>query len=304
MATATRIKRGVLARQEERLAWFMLTPVLLALLFLGVYPMVSTIWLSFQQGGSFGEGAVFAGFAGYARLVRDLLFWDALRFSLLFSLVTVSGQLVLGTLFALFANIQFWGRWLIRAAIIFPWAIPTSTNSVIWAYMFHDQYGLINSLLIRMGLMNPGDVLNWLGSPQLATVLIYMLAIWKANSLVALLVLAGLQSIPREIYEAANVDGASRWQTFWSITLPLLRPTLVVTLMLRTIESLQAFDLISAFTNGAPGNATQNLGLYISVQILQYGDFAYGSNIAVTLMLVTLALIIVYLRALYRPGVQ
>jgi len=157
------------------------------------------------------------------------------------------------------------------------------------------------SLLIHLGLMNPPHPINWLGSPQLATVLIYVLAIWKANSLVALIVLAGLQTIPDEVYEAAKMDDASAWQCLWRVTLPLLRSTLVVALILRTIESLQAFDLISAFTNDAPGNATQNLGLYIYVQIQQFGNFGYGSTIASVLMVITLIFVIVYLRLLQRP---
>ncbi len=295
-------RHSPLALREERLAWAMLAPVLLALIALCVYPTLSTIWLSFQQGGSFGNGTTFAGLLGYRRLLGDSQFWSALRFSLLFSVITVTGQMIFGTALALFANIQFPGRWLLRAAIIFPWAIPTATNSVIWAYIFNDQYGLINSLLIRLGWMSAAHPTVWLGSAQLATNLIYVLAIWKANSLVALLVLAGLQAIPAEVLEAARVDGASAWQTLWVVTLPLLRATLVVTLVLRTIESLQAFDLISAFTNGAPGTATQNLGLYIFTQIQLYGDFSYGSNIAVVLMLISFAFIYIYLRTLYRPG--
>lgn len=290
-----------MTRREERLAWAMVAPLLVVLVALGIYPALSTLWLSFQQGGSFGLGTSEAGLAGYQRLFHDVQFWSAFRFSLLFSLVTVTGQMIFGTALALFANLRFPGRWLVRAAIIFPWAIPTSTNSVIWAYIFNDQYGLINSLLIRLGLMSPAHPIIWLGSAQLVTPLIYVLAIWKANSLVALLVLAGLQSIPQEVYEAARVDGASWWRSLWLVTLPLLRATLVVTLVLRTIESLQAFDLISALTNGAPGNATQNLGLYIYVQIQQFGDFPYGSNVATILLLVSLAFIMVYLRMLYRP---
>ena len=297
-------KPGTLERREERLAWLMLTPVLLALLLMGVYPALSTLWFSFQQGGSFGQGMENAGLANYLHLVRDIQFWNAFKFSILYSVITVIGQMFFGTALALFANRKFSGRWLLRAAIILPWAIPTATNSVIWAYIFNDQYGLINSLLEHLGLMNPAHPIVWLGSAQLATTLIYVLAIWKANSLVALLVLAGLQSIPDEVYEAARIDGATPWQTLWRVTLPLLRSVLVVTLILRTIESLQAFDLISAFTNGGPGNATQNLGLYIYVQIQQFGDFGYGSTIAMVLMVVTLAFIVVYMRTLHRPGLR
>jgi len=301
---ASRTRKNPIASSEERLAWLMLAPVLIALIALGIYPALNTLWLSFQQGGFFGIGTTFAGLAEYTRLFRDSQFWGALGFSLLFSIITVAGQMIFGTALALFANLRFAGRWLVRAAIIFPWAIPTSTNSVIWAYMFNDQYGLVNSILIHLGLMNPAHPLSWLGSGQLATALIYIMAIWKANSLVALLVLAGLQSIPGEVYEAARVDGASPWQALWGITLPLLRATLVVTLVLRTIESLQAFDLISAFTNGAPGNSTQNLGLYIYVQIQQFGDFPYGSAIATVLMVITMCFIVLYMRALYRPAAK
>ena len=295
-------KTPPLAQKEERLAWMLLLPVILALLALGVYPALSTILFSFQQGGSFGLGTTWAGLANYAKLVKDIQFWQAFRFSILYSVITVIGQMIFGTALALLANRKFAGRWLLRAAVLFPWAIPTATNSVVWAYMFNDQYGLINSLLEHLGLMNPAHPIVWLGTTQSATILIYVLAIWKANSLVALLVLAGLQSISDEVYEASRIDGATPWQTLWRITIPLLRPTLAVTLILRTIESLQAFDLISAFTNGGPGNATQNLGLYIYVQIQQFGDFGYGSTIAMVLMVVTLAFVFVYLRMLRRPG--
>lgn len=299
-----RVQRRTLAQSEERLAWLMLAPVLVALLALGVYPALSTIWLSFQQGGFFGLGMTGGGLSNYTRLLHDGEFWDAFKFSLLFSVITVVGQMIFGTALGLFANGSFRGRWLVRVAILGPWAIPTATNSVIWAYMFNNQYGLINSLLERLGLMSPAHPINWLGSGQLATVLIYVLAIWKANALVALLVLAGLHTIPKELHEAARVDGATAWQSFWRVTLPLLRPALVVALILRTIESWQTFDLINAFTNGAPGNATQNLGLYLYVQLQEFGDFPYGSAIAMVVMVVTLAFIVLYMRALYRPGVR
>lgn len=299
-----RMRLGVLARNEERLAWIMLAPVVLALLALGVYPAISTVIYSVQTGGFFGLGMTGAGLTNYIRLAHDPQFWSAFRFSILYSVITVAGQMILGTALALLANRKTRWRWLLRAAILFPWVIPTATNSVIWAYMFNDQYGVVNSILERLGLMNPAHATVWLGSAATATGLIYVLAIWKANSLVALLVLAGLQGIPDEMYEAARVDGASSWQTLWHVILPLLRPTLAVTLILRTIESLQAFDLISALTNGAPGNSTQNLGLYIYIQIQQYGDFGYGSTIAMVVMIVTLAFIVFYLRSLYSPSAR
>lgn len=282
----------------------MLSPALFAVLAMGVYPALSVIWLSFQQGGFFGVGMTGTSFANYAHLLHDSEFWNALKFSFFFSIITVTGQMIFGTALALFAHHKFPGRWLVRAAILCPWAIPTATNSVIWAYIFHDQYGLANGLLEHLGLINPAHPINWLGSGPLATLLLYILAIWKANALVALLVLAGLHTIPHDVYDAVRVDGANAWQGFWHVTLPLLRPTLTVALILQTIEAWQAFDLISTFTNGAPGNATQNLGLYLYVQIQEFGDFPYGSTIAMVVMVVSLAFIVLYLRALYRPGVR
>lgn len=299
-ASPPRGRPGPLARKEERLAFAMLTPVLLALLALGLYPAITTIVLTFQKGGFFGINTTAAGLGNYTRLLHDRQFWEALRFSLLFSAITVTGQMILGTLLALFANVKFPGRWVLRAAILFPWAIPTATNSVIWAYMFNDQYGLINSVLIHLHLMSAAHPFVWLGSAGSATGLLYVIAIWKANSLVALLVLAGLQSIPDEVYEAARVDGASALQMLWRVTLPLLRPTLIVALIVRIIESLQAFDIVSALTNGAPGTSTQNLGLYIYTQIQQFGDFGYGSTVATVVMALTIVFIIFYLRTLTR----
>jgi ABC-type sugar transport system permease subunit len=282
----------------------MLSPVFIALLAMGVYPALSVIWLSLQQGGFFGVGMAGTSFANYAHLLYDSEFWNALKFSFFFSSITVTGQMIFGTALALFAHRKFRGRWLVRAAILCPWAIPTATNSVIWAYIFHDQYGLANGLLEHLGLINPAHPINWLGSGLLATLLLYILAIWKANALVALLVLAGLHTIPHDVYDAARVDGAKAWQGFWYVTLPLLRPTLTVALILQTIEAWQAFDLISTFTNGAPGNATQNLGLYLYAQIQEFGDFPYGSTIAMVVMVVSLAFIVLYLQALYHPGVR
>jgi multiple sugar transport system permease protein len=296
VARPQRPRRGGIERREERLAWMALAPVVLALVAMAVYPLVDTFWLSFQS--SSGGGVL----GNYDHLLHDVQFWGAFKFSILYSVVTVIGQMIVGTALALLANGRFRGRWLVRAAILFPWAIPTATNSVIWAYMFNDQYGLINSLLEHLGLMSPASPMVWLASSRSATLLIYALAIWKANSLVALLVLAGLQTISEDIYEAARVDGADRWKAFWHMTLPLLRPTLAVALTLRVIESLQAFDLISAFTNGGPGNATQNLGLYIYLQLQEFNNLSYGSTIAVVVMVSTLVLVAFYLRELFRPS--
>src|SRR5579871_6935611 len=146
-----RIKPGALARREERLGWILLIPVLLALLAMGLYPFFSTVWNAFQQGGYFGIQTTAAGFTNFVRLFHDPQFLNAFKFSMLYTVITVIGQMFFGTALALFANQKFRGRWLVRAAVLFPWAIPTATNSVIWAYIFNDQYGLVNSLLEHLG---------------------------------------------------------------------------------------------------------------------------------------------------------
>ncbi|MHB8618503.1 MAG: carbohydrate ABC transporter permease, partial [Chloroflexota bacterium] len=193
---------------------------------------------------------------------------------------------------------EFRGRGIVRAAMLFPWAMPTVITAVAWRFMYNDQLGLFNGTLQRLGL--PHQII-WLGSPTLAVVALLILAVWKVNSFVALVLLAGLQGIPKQIYEAAAADGATAWRQFWAITVPYLRPAIMVVLVLRTVESLQAFDIIYGLTGGGPSDATQNLPLFIFQQGLGEAlNFGYGSAAAVMLFILIFAFAILYVRLLYQ----
>lgn len=283
---------------EARLAFYLLAPAVLGLVLISVYPVLQTVAWSFQHYlVTDPDNVYFSGLRNFQRLLKDAAFWAALRFSLIYTAASVTGQFVMGFLMALTAHREFRGRGLVRAALLFPWTMPTVITAVAWRFMYNDQFGLFDGTLQHLGLAH---AIVWLGSPVLAVAALLILAVWKVNSFVALVLLAALQSIPKDVYEAASVDGATSWRQFVSITLPFLRPAIMVVLVLRTVESLQAFDIIYGLTDGGPGTATQNLPLYIYQQGFQGLNFGYSSAIALMLFGVILVFAIFYVRLLYR----
>lgn len=283
---------------EARLALYLITPAVVGLALVSVYPVVQTVAWSFQHFLVTDPGDIhLSGLRNFQRLFNDATFWAALRFSLIYTVSSVLGQFVVGFLMAMTAHREFRGRGLVRAALLFPWTMPTVITAVAWRFMYNDQFGLFDGTLQHLGL--PHEIV-WLGSPVLAVAALLILAVWKVNSFVALVLLAALQSIPKDIYEAASVDGAPAWRQFLSLTLPYLRPAIMVVLVLRTVESLQAFDIIYGLTDGGPGNATQNLPLYIYQQGFQGLNFGYSSALAVMLFAVILVFAILYVRLLYQ----
>ncbi|MGH9065881.1 MAG: carbohydrate ABC transporter permease [Acidimicrobiales bacterium] len=292
------LPEATLAGRERRLAMALLAPTFVGLCAVLAYPMVQTIIWSFQHYVLTDPAHYFNGVADYRQAFRTRAFWGALEFTVLYAVLSVAGQVVVGFVVALIANRQFRGRWLVRAALLFPWMMPTVITAVVWRFMYDPSYGLFNGILEHLGLPH---AIVWLGGSTLAIVSLLILSVWKVNSFAALVFLAGMQSIPREVYEAADVDGARPWQRFWRVTLPLLRPTILVVLVLRTVEALQAFDIIYGLTLGGPGNATQNLPLYLYQQSIQGLDFGYGSAMGVILAFLIAIFAVVYLRLLYRP---
>ena len=286
---------------EARLAFWLILPAVIGLLAVSLYPVLQTIVWSFQHYQlTDPDNVYFNGLRNFERLVRDANFWSALRFSLLYTVLSVAGQFLVGFVLALTAHREFRGRGIVRAAMLFPWTMPTVITAVVWRFMYNpDTTGLFNGTLANLHL--PHNIV-WLGSSAtLAVIALLILAVWKVNSFCALVLLAGLQSIPGDVYEAASVDGAGPLRQFFSITLPYLRQTIMVVLVLRTVESLQAFDIIVGLTNGGPGNATRNLPLYIFEKGLSGSqDVGYSSATAVVLFAIILVFAIVYVRLLYR----
>jgi len=301
MSTVKAVHRRFLSKRwsDRKVAFLLVAPPVLFLLAFTLYPIIRIFWMSMHDI-SITEpwlGQPFTGFENYAKAFRDGRFWHSLGFTLSFSTVTVVFELVIGLYLASIANRTFRFRGFVRAAILFPWALPTITNALTWRWMFNQDYGLINGLLLMLGFIK--EPLNWLGDSTLAYIAICIVAIWKTSSFMAIILLAGLQSIPGNLYEAARIDGAGRVQMLVRITLPLLRNVILVSLILRTLAAMQAFDLMYGLTQGGPGNDTESLPMYIYATTFVDMQWGYGSALGVLLFIVLLLISMIYIKWLY-----
>ena len=289
---------------ERTLGALLLAPAFALLALIVVYPIGKLLWNSFfdlRLSGS-GGGAKFVGWENYALVLTDTAFWNATKNTLLITLITVPGALVVGLGLALLANLPFKRKWPVRLALLLPWALPLSFAGLIFAWFFHTEYGVVNDVLVRLGLADPRDPTMWLLRPGWAFAAICLTIIWKTSSFMALILLAGLQMIPRSLYEAAEVDGANKWQQFWQITVPMLMPSIIVALIFRTITALQTFDIPYTMTKGGPGEATETLAMLIHKTTIDYLDVGYGSTLAVFMFLLSMAVTAVYLRRIGRQA--
>jgi len=298
---------------EEELAVILLTPVVSFLCVVSFYPIFDTIMASLHSGYVLEMNPrQFVGLENYRSLLGDgpLLdrilngggFWNALRVSLIYTFVSVPIELVLGLGLALLLNREFKGKYFAQAAILFPWAIPTVINARIWAWMFNGQYGVVNDLLIRIGILE--SAFPFLAKPDTALMAMLFITIWKTSSFMALILLAGLQSIPDHLYEAARMDGASRVRQFWDITLPLLKPTLLVALIFRTLPAFQAFGLPFGLTGGGSASATTTLVLFDHQLTFNRLNFGEGAATATIITLIAAAIAMIYVQTLYEPEVR
>ncbi len=240
----------------------------------------------------------------------DPRFWNSFNITLLLIVVTVVGAFLLGLPLALLANVNHPLKWLVRLALLLPWAMPRVFSGLAFAWLFQSDYGVINDLLGRMGvnhvlgLILPeawiGDRgVYWLARDVPAVVAVSITIIWKTSSFVGLILLAGLQSIDESLYEAARIDGANAWQRFWRITLPLLRPAIMVALIFRTLTAVQTFDEPFAMTGGGPGRTLETLGIYI-YKTVNGLDIGYAAALAVALFAISLLITVFYLRWIYK----
>jgi ABC-type sugar transport system permease subunit len=241
-------------------------------------------------------GRPFIGADNYLEAVRDSRFREALGHTLLFTVATVTLELALGCLLALAMNRVFRGRALVRAAVLVPWAMPTVVSALLWRFMFEGRAGIANALIVSLGLAQEAPV--WFIRTGLAWVPVVLADVWKTTPFVALLLLAGLQNIDASLYEAARIDGASAWRQFRHVTLPLLKPAILVALVFRTLDAFRVFDLIYVMTGGGPGTSTEPIALYTFNSLLQNLRFGYGSALSMIVFAVTFALALGYIRFL------
>jgi trehalose/maltose transport system permease protein len=298
--------RSQLSRQRVRAAWLFLTPMLIILAVVAAWPLIKTIWFGFTDAtlDNLGE-AKFIGFRNYLEyvdygdgtgewfgLLADSLWWHAVRNTIWFTVISVVCETILGMVVALVLNAKFPGRGLIRAAILIPWAIPTIVSAKMWGWMLNDQFGIINDILLRLHIIS--EPVAWTANVNTALAAVLVVDIWKTTPFMALLILAGLQMLPGDIYEAAKIDGVHPLKVFWKITLPLVRPALMVAIIFRGLDALRIFDLIYVLT---PNNAqTTSMSVYARQNLFDFDKFSYGSAASTFLFLVILIITIIYIK--------
>jgi multiple sugar transport system permease protein len=290
---APKRKRLDYGRGERRFAWMMLTPSLAVIALVAAYPIGYAIWLSLHQYSVRVAGlSRFVGLDNYINALKSADFWSATKITFLFAAISVTLELVIGLAMALAMHQAFRGRAILRTVVLVPWAILTVVTAITWRTIFEPDLGLAPVVLGKLGL--PGAHVVWLGQNGYAFAVMVLADVWKTAPFMALLLLAGLQVIPEDVYEAAKVDGASTWQRFTRITLPLLKPAILVALIFRTLDALRVFDLPFVLTQGANGTTTLSILSYD--QFTQNRLLGEGSALAILTFLIVMAVSFLYIR--------
>jgi trehalose/maltose transport system permease protein len=297
-----------LTRSRVRDAWLYLTPMLLVLAAVAGYPLLMTIYYGFTDATittAFSGDFEWVGFNNYLEyfdygdgtgeyfgLLVEPAWINAIWNTIKFTVISVSLETVLGMAVALTLHAHFRGRGLLRTAILIPWAIPTIVSAKMWAWMLHDQFGILNDLLMGLGVID--QPIAWTASPDTAMAAVIIVDVWKTTPFMALLILAGLQMLPGDIYEAARVDGVHPVKVFFRVTLPLVRPALMVAIVFRALDSLRIFDLIYVLT---PNNGeTRSMSVFAQENLFQFDKFYYGSAASTFLFLVIAMLVISFIK--------
>jgi trehalose/maltose transport system permease protein len=290
-APRRRRRRGTkLQRRQSRVAWVLLLPALATVAFVAIYPLGKTVYQSFTNQ-EFLAGITptkWVGLDNYSLIWHDPAWKHAVILTLKFTAITVSFEFVLGLIIALVVNSKFKGRGVMRAVMLVPWAIPTVVAAQIWKWMLDDTFGVINDLAIRLHLIAHSQ--SWITQHPLAAV--SAVDIWKTTPFVALLLLAGLQVIPEDLYEAAAVDGANKLQQFWRITFPLLRPAILVVLIFRSLDALRVYDVFAVFFGNRLGQ--QSMAVVAQGTIVQDGHVGYGAALCVAIFLIISLFVVIY----------
>lgn len=290
-------KNRIFEINESKLGYILVAPALLCIVVIALYPVLQTFWLSLHSMQlQFANMTKFIGLSNYSALLKDTRFWAATKNTFIFTVISVFLELILGLIMAMLMNKEFKGRGIIRAAVLIPWAIPTIVSALMWKFIYNDQLGVLNDILMKLGLIH--SYKSWLGTPSSAMGAAIFADVWKTAPFMALLLLAGLQNIPKELYEAGKVDGASAIRQFFSITLPLLRPTIMVALIFRTLDAFRVFDLIYVMTGGGPGNSTETLSIYAYKTMFRNLNFGMGSAMAVVIFIFVFLFAIFYIKLL------
>jgi trehalose/maltose transport system permease protein len=298
--------RNELLAGRQRAAWLFLTPMMLVLAIVAAYPLLLTIWFSFTDASLLHlPDAKWVGFKNYFRVLHtdsgatlyggvlmDKAWWGAVWNTVRFGIVSVTLETLLGLAVALVLNANFKGRGIVRAAILIPWAIPTVVSAKMWGWMLNDQLGIINDMLLRLGLIS--QKIAWAADANYSMIAVVAVDTWKTLPFMALLILAGLQQVPGDVYEAASIDGVSPIKVFFKITLPLIRPALMVAVIFRLLDALRIFDLVYILTPNS--SQTKTMSVIARENLFDFDKFAYGSAESTLLFLFLLVMVTLYIK--------
>jgi len=283
-----------LTRNRTRTAWLFIAPMLVVLALVAAWPLLRTIWLGFTDANLLrldqAKWSGFDNFSGKHGLIHDKVWWQAVKNTLWFTLLTVSIETVLGTVVALVLTRTFPGRGLVRAAVLVPWAIPTVVSAKMWSWMLNDQFGIINHMLLSLGVIHSPRA--WTADPDLLMTSVVMVDVWKTTPFMALLILAALQMLPKECYEAAQIDGVHPVKVFFKVTLPLIRPALMVAVIFRALDAIRIFDLVYVLTGTT--ESTMTMSVYARQQLIDFQQVGYGSAASTFLFFIVALLTVLY----------
>jgi multiple sugar transport system permease protein len=281
--------------REGALAYWLVAPTVIVLLALSIYPLVYAVKTSFQTGT--GEATHFS-FANFTRIFSDGFFLSALWHTLVYAVFALTFEFLFGLGLALLLDRRMRGRGVFRAVMLVPMMLPPVVVGVVWRLMYNSNFGALNGTLKMFGINT--EPLIWTASPTVALACVIAVDVWQWTPFVFLILLAGLQAIPQEPYEAARLDGSNAWQTFRHITLPLLKPAILIALLLRTMDLLRVFDQVFILTEGGPGFATETVSLYIYRAAFRFFDFGYAAAMSFALLLLTNVISAIYIRLLQK----
>jgi len=289
-----------LKQQDARTAWLLLTPSLLVMLGVTLWPVVSTFILSFLNAPTgINQARTFVGLDNYITILKDQVFWETIGRTLYFMIGSVGLELTLGLAIAQLIHSRPWGWKFLRISLIIPWAVPTIVNGAMWRWIYNADFGALNGLLMQLGLIN--HYVPWLTFPGTAMNLVILADVWHTMPFVALVLQAALATLPEDLDEAAAVDGANAWQRFWQIRLPLLRPAILVALIVRTVEAFRVFDIVYIITSSGPANRTLTITYLTYLNSFAFGKQGIGAALSFLISIFTITMALIYIRFLYRP---
>jgi ABC-type sugar transport system permease subunit len=290
-----------LRQQDALVGWLLIAPSLLIILAITLQPILSTFYLSFFEAPSgINLPRIFVGLGNYIGLLKDNVFWSTVGRTFYFMSVSVVLELILGMAIAQLIHVRPPGWRFLRISLIIPWAVPTIVSGAMWRWIYNADYGALNGLLSQLGLIK--SYIPWLIDPGRAMNLVILADIWHTVPFVALVLQAALATLPPELDEAAAVDGASAWQRFWRIRLPLLRSSILVILIIRSVEAFRVFDIVYIITQGGPAFGTVTISYLTYLETFSYGHMGRGSALSFLISIITLLMAFIYIRILFRSG--